>query len=93
MTGEVPAGELVVVDARGMLCPVPIIRLARAAANLPAGSLIELLTDDPAARFDVPAWCHLRGHELLATEEAVARTGAGPGLRHRIRLVGGPAGP
>ncbi len=51
-----------------MLCPVPIIRLARAAGALPAGSLVELLTDDPAAEYDVPAWCRLRGHELLHTE-------------------------
>ena len=56
------------VEARGVLCPVPIIRLARAATSLPAGSLIELLTDDPAAEYDVPAWCRLRGHTLVATE-------------------------
>ncbi len=55
------------VEARGVLCPVPIIRLARAAAALPGGSLIELLTDDPAAQHDVPAWCRLRGHALLAS--------------------------
>ena len=56
------------VDARGVLCPVPIIRLARTANSLPSGSLIELLTDDPAAEHDVPAWCRLRGHELVTTE-------------------------
>lgn len=55
------------VEARGVLCPVPIIRLARAAAALPGGSLVELLTDDPAAEHDVPAWCRLRGHTLLAS--------------------------
>ena len=57
-----------VVDARGVLCPVPIIRLARAAAALPPGSLVALLSDDPAAQFDVPAWCHLRDHELVSTD-------------------------
>ncbi len=57
-----------VVEARGVLCPVPIIRLARAAAALPAGALVELRTDDPAAEYDVPAWCRLRGHHLLHTE-------------------------
>lgn len=56
------------VEARGVLCPVPIIRLARAAAALPADSLIELRTDDPAAEYDVPAWCRLRGHHLVLTE-------------------------
>ena len=57
-----------IVEARGVLCPVPIIRLARTAARLPAGTLVELLSDDPAAEHDVPAWCRLRGHELLSTE-------------------------
>lgn len=56
------------VEARGVLCPVPIIRLARAASSLPVGSVIELRTDDPAAVHDVPAWCRLRGHALLLTE-------------------------
>jgi tRNA 2-thiouridine synthesizing protein A len=56
------------VEARGVLCPVPIIRLARAASALPPGSLVELLTDDPAAEFDVPAWCRLRGHQLVLSE-------------------------
>ena len=62
------------VEARGVLCPVPIIRLARVAASLPPGSHIALLTDDPAAEHDVPAWCRLRGHALLSSEPLV-----GPG--------------
>lgn len=57
-----------VVEARGVLCPVPIIRLARAAADLPPGAMLELLTDDPAAEHDVPAWCRLRGHELVSSQ-------------------------
>lgn len=59
----------VLVDARGVLCPVPIIRLARAARALSAGGTVTLLSDDPAAAHDVPAWCRLRGHELAGTEE------------------------
>jgi tRNA 2-thiouridine synthesizing protein A len=61
-----------VVEARGVLCPVPIIRLARAAASLPPGATIELLTDDPAAEHDVPAWCRLRGHELVSSQPIVS---------------------
>lgn len=62
--------EKVTVDARGVLCPVPIIRLARVAADLPPDAVVELFTDDPAAQYDVPAWCRLRGHELVRTEPA-----------------------
>ncbi len=67
-----------VVEARGVLCPVPIIRLARAAADLPAGSLVVLLTDDPAAEHDVPAWCRLRGHALLSSTALGAEGAVGP---------------
>ncbi len=79
------------VDALGVLCPVPIIRLARAAALGPPGALLELWTDDPAAEHDVPAWCRLRGHTLLeSTHEAAAPVpardpspgGTGPGTAH-----------
>jgi tRNA 2-thiouridine synthesizing protein A len=70
------------VEARGVLCPVPIIRLARTASSLPSGSLIELLTDDPAAEYDVPAWCRLRGHELVTTEtlddDVIPESSVGP---------------
>ena len=52
-------------DERGRACPAPIIALGRAAKNLPAGGLIELLADDPAANTDVPAWCRIRGAELV----------------------------
>lgn len=85
MTPEPVAREPVTIDARGVLCPVPIIRLARAAANLPRDSVIELVTDDPAALYDVPAWCRLRGHELVRTEPA---TDLGPGSQGA-----GPTGP
>jgi tRNA 2-thiouridine synthesizing protein A len=66
------------VEARGVLCPVPIIRLARTASSLPTGSLIELLTDDPAAEHDVPAWCRLRGHTLLETSRVEGGSPAAP---------------
>lgn len=63
MTG--PAA--VVVDARGLLCPQPVLMLARAAKELP-GALIEVLADDPAAATDIPAWCGMRDARLVAVE-------------------------
>jgi tRNA 2-thiouridine synthesizing protein A len=52
------------VDARGLRCPLPVIRLAEAARDAPAGTRIVVLANDPAARHDIPAWCRLRDHEL-----------------------------
>jgi tRNA 2-thiouridine synthesizing protein A len=58
-----------VVDARGLRCPLPVIRLAAAAKGLPAGTELTVLSTDPAARLDVPAWCRMRGHEHVETRE------------------------
>jgi tRNA 2-thiouridine synthesizing protein A len=58
-----------VVDARGTRCPVPVIRLARAARGLPRGSTVLLLADDVAAWSDVPAWARMKGHEVTLHED------------------------
>lgn len=50
-------------DCFGRPCPVPIIELARALADVQVGELLEVLSDDPAAAVDVPAWCRMRGQE------------------------------
>ena len=65
-----PGGaDQVVVDARGMLCPAPVIALAKAARSLPEGSRVTVLATDPAAAVDVPAWARMRGHRVLETTE------------------------
>jgi tRNA 2-thiouridine synthesizing protein A len=56
----------VVVDARGLRCPLPVIELARVARDAPAGTTMTVLVTDPAARYDVPAWARLRGHTLVS---------------------------
>jgi len=72
----------VVVDARGSRCPVPVIEAARAARDHPAGTVLQVLSTDPATAHDLPAWCRMRGHELLGTtvgddQEVVVRVRLG----------------
>lgn len=55
----------VIVDTRGMFCPVPIIKLAEAIRNIDTGNVLELVSDDPAIEFDLPAWCRSTGHVIL----------------------------
>jgi tRNA 2-thiouridine synthesizing protein A len=74
------------VDATGLRCPLPVIRLATAARDCPPGHVIMLLSTDPAAGQDVAAWCRMRGHTLLAQEDH------GPVLESRVRVSGTPAG-
>jgi len=67
---------LIEVDARGLRCPLPVIRLAQAARDTAAGTVIVVLAGDPAARHDIPAWCRMRDHELLEVTEVREVTGA-----------------
>ncbi len=53
------------VDARGTLCPVPIIWAAKRMRELPAGAVLEVLATDIAILEDLPAWCRATGHEFL----------------------------
>ena len=48
-------------DCLGKPCPVPIIELAKAFPALAVDEVVEVLSDDPAAAVDIPAWCRMRG--------------------------------
>ncbi len=54
-------GEAGVVDARGLRCPMPVLRLARAMRLDPDQNRFLLIADDPAAETDVPAFASERG--------------------------------
>ncbi|MHA7133213.1 sulfurtransferase TusA family protein [Oerskovia turbata] len=54
-----------VVDARGLRCPLPVIRLAAAAREGAPGDVLTVWSTDPAARHDVPAWARMRGHAIV----------------------------
>jgi len=53
------------VDARGLSCPMPIVRTAQAAKTLAPGALIEILATDPGSTKDLAAWCRSTGNELV----------------------------
>lgn len=60
-----PAGERL--DCRGQRCPLPVIALARRLPELPVGTVLEVLADDPAAAVDIPAWCRLRDQQFVGS--------------------------
>jgi tRNA 2-thiouridine synthesizing protein A len=64
------------VDARGLRCPLPVIRLAAAVRNVAPGTVVMVLATDPAARHDVPAWCRMRRHELRTVTDEVDADGS-----------------
>ena len=66
-----------VIDCLGRPCPVPVIELAKALPEVAVGELLEVLSDDPAAAVDIPAWCRMRNQEWLG------QVGRG----HRVRRL------
>ncbi|MFF3463189.1 cysteine desulfurase/sulfurtransferase TusA family protein [Streptomyces sp. NPDC002619] len=66
---EVRAAELLV-DALGKRCPIPVIELAKVIGDVPVGGTVRVLSDDEAARLDIPAWCEMRGQEYVGEEPA-----------------------
>ena len=56
-------------DCRGVLCPMPVLRISAAIKDMKVGEVIELLTTDPGAKSDVPAWSQRTKHQLLRIEE------------------------
>lgn len=60
------------IDARGLLCPLPVLKLRKRLKPLAAGQSLELLADDPAAMVDVPHFCNESGHELVSVTERAA---------------------
>jgi tRNA 2-thiouridine synthesizing protein A len=63
------------VDARGLACPMPIVRTAQAIAGLAPGALLEVLATDPGSAKDFVAWSRATGHELVeqSVEDGVYR--------------------
>ncbi len=59
-----------VIDARGLNCPLPVLRLRKYLLTAPPGAVVELLATDRAALKDVPSFCAAHGHvvETLASQ-------------------------
>jgi tRNA 2-thiouridine synthesizing protein A len=53
------------VDARGLSCPMPIVKTAQAVKPLPSGAVVELIATDAGSIKDVAAWCGATGNELI----------------------------
>ena len=58
-----------ILDARRLLCPMPVIRLQDFVSELSPGDIIDVVCTDPGARSDIPAWCRINGHRLVGIDE------------------------
>jgi tRNA 2-thiouridine synthesizing protein A len=52
-------------DCKGLSCPMPMMKLAKAMKGLNSGEVLEMLGTDPGTKSDMPNWCAKTGNELL----------------------------
>jgi tRNA 2-thiouridine synthesizing protein A len=57
-------------DAKGLSCPLPVLKARRAMQDMKPGEVLEVLATDPAAPKDFLNFCEVGGHEMLATTES-----------------------
>jgi tRNA 2-thiouridine synthesizing protein A len=56
-------------DLKGLLCPLPMVRVSQNIANVPVGGVIRAVATDPGAMADIPAWAKSTGNEVLSAEK------------------------
>jgi tRNA 2-thiouridine synthesizing protein A len=56
-------------DLKGLLCPMPIVKIAKAIKEVEVGQVIEAFATDPGVMADIPAWCRTTGNELITLEK------------------------
>ena len=56
-------------DTKGLNCPLPILKTKRSMKDVPVGGIIEILATDPAADADFQAFCRATGHELVESSQ------------------------
>lgn len=56
-------------DARRLLCPMPVIRLQDCLEKQIAGTRVRVTCTDPGTMSDIPTWCRINGHEIIGIEQ------------------------
>lgn len=56
-------------DARNILCPLPVIRTQDRVESLTRGDCLQILCTDHGVINDIPAWCRINGHEVVSIDE------------------------
>ncbi len=61
--------DVVELDARRLLCPLPVIRLQNCINQQAVGTRVRITSTDPGSLNDIPTWCRLYGHSVLEIVE------------------------
>jgi len=61
--------DIIELDARRLLCPMPVIRLQDCLAQQAADARVSITCSDPGTMSDIPTWCRINGHRVLDNEQ------------------------
>lgn len=56
-------------DFKGLLCPMPVVKIAQAMKQVKVGDLVEAVATDPGVMADIPAWARTSGNEVVELEK------------------------
>lgn len=59
----------VILDVKGLTCPMPVLRTKKAIDGMGSGQILEVFATDPASKADIAAFLNRLGHELIETKE------------------------
>lgn len=57
-------------DLKGLLCPLPMVRVSQNIGKVPVGGVIKAIATDPGSLADIPSWARTTGNEVLKTERS-----------------------
>ena len=58
-----------VLDLKGLLCPIPVVKISQAIKEIAVGETLVATATDPGVMMDIPAWCSSTGNELINMDE------------------------
>ena len=56
-------------DLKGLLCPMPMVRVSQNIGKVPVGGILKATATDPGSLADIPSWARTAGHELVKSEK------------------------
>jgi tRNA 2-thiouridine synthesizing protein A len=63
------SSDKTVLDLKGLLCPMPVVKISQAMKTVPVGGIVEATASDPGVMADMPAWARSSGNELVSIDK------------------------
>ncbi|GAA0619978.1 MULTISPECIES: sulfurtransferase TusA family protein [Thalassospira] len=58
-----------ILDARGLMCPMPVLKAKKALRDVKDGGILQVLATDPGSVADMKAFCEMTGNRLISSEQ------------------------